>query len=162
MGVGVEMMHLDLESKITDSWDHPWEGFRSSYRGCSQAEAEWVAHCYESEEIEIGWPITGSILWHLNHVGACKAAYTWDLLHPVEVDNKSTWKVIFDIVDLETALNHTNESFVLAAKEFSYNGKIMGKGGHEFSEYIGICLRHEIWHAGQMALIRRLYKRLFA
>jgi len=151
-----------MNTIISNSWDHPWEGFRSSFGGCNQTEAEWVAPCYEGVEMEMGWPKAGSILWHLNHVGACKAAYTWDLLHPVEVENKSTWNVIFEMANLATVLNDVNDSFVLATKSFSYNGKIMGKGGHEFGEYIGICLRHEIWHAGQIALIRRMYKRNFA
>ena len=143
---------------ITDSWDHPWEGFKSSFVGCNQSEVEWVAPCYENEQTEIEWPLAGSILWHLNHVGACKSAYAWDLNHPDEKDNLSTWSVELNLDKLRLRLDEVHDEFCKASKIFDPRRVIMGKGGHALEEYIGIVIRHEIWHGGQIALIRRMYK----
>lgn len=147
-----------ISSIINDSWNHPWEGFMTCFIGCSQDEIDWVDESYQDCEQEIGWPKTGSISWHLNHVAACKNAYTADIKNPNQENNESNWAVISKIELFNAALKICNDNFVNACLSANPEVKIQGKGGMTLVSYIGVATRHEIWHAGQIALLRRLYK----
>jgi len=138
-----------------DSWSHPWEGFRSAYVDCSQDELDRISPLYEGEPFETGWPPPGTISWQLNHVGACKQAYTWDIQHPAEADNPCYWQVHRERNALFAALERAHEDFLAACRSADMAVPIAGKGGHTLATYLGIALRHEIWHAGQIAVLRR-------
>lgn len=147
-----------LEVFISESWAHPWEGFKSSLLNCSQGEIDWVHPAYAQEEAEPGWPRAGSILWQVNHVGACKSAYAWAIAHPDRTDNAAPWQVILAKEPLLVALELAHDSFLDACMKADPARKIMDKGGHTYLEYVGIAIRHELWHAGQIAQLRRLYR----
>lgn len=147
-----------ISTIIKDSWSHPWEGFKSCFQNCSQEEIEWVDASYQSCEQEPGWPKTGSISWHLNHVGACKQSYIADIKNPNEDNLETNWEVVRDLFALEVVLDSINKEFIEACEKADPKTAIKGKGGQTLSQYIGIAIRHEIWHAGQIALIRRLYQ----
>lgn len=146
-----------LDILIEDSWSHPWEGFRSSYLTCTQPELGWVAEEYAGEPTAAGWPAVGSICERLNHVGACKQAYAWDIRNPTRTDGATAWTVHHSRVELMQALDSIHADFVAACRSADHHAMILGKGGHTFPQYLGIAIRHEIWHAGQIALLRRLY-----
>jgi len=148
---------MEVNTLIIDSWAHPWEGFCSSFEKCTQDEADWVSPAYAEEKSDAGWPPTGSILWHLNHVGACKQTYAWQISNPTKESGEPDWAVCPKIEELVASLQRVNGEFIRACNAANRKSKIMGKGGHTFDQFIGIALRHETWHAGQIALIRRLY-----
>lgn len=142
---------------IADAWSHPWEGFRSSYLTCTQAELEWVAREYAGEPPEPGWPTPGSIAALLNHVGACKQAYAWDIRNPSRADGNTLWEPRSQKDALSQALEAVHADFVDACAAADPGTMILGKGGHTLAQYLGIAIRHELWHGGQIALLRRLY-----
>lgn len=150
-----------IEKIIHDSWFHPWEGFNSSFESCSQKEIEWVSQFYEKETTTPNWPKNGTISWILNHVGAYKQTYIYDILHPDSSNNEPEWIVHRDLQSLKTALNKISIEFSNACLLADPEIFIHGKGGHNLAQYIGIALRHEIWHAGQIALIRRMFANQF-
>ena len=144
---------------IKDSWVHPWEGFKSSYNGCTQNEIDWVHNAYEGENVEVGWPSPGSISWIMNHVGACKQAYAADIAQPDDPDINIVWVAKREISELVRELEEINITFWNSCRKANPNVFIKGKGGQTLAQYIGMALRHEIRHAGQNALIRRLYRK---
>ena len=55
-------------------WSHPWESVESILKDVSEEEA-WYQHpIYSKEERKAGHPPSGSILWHIVHLGHC---YRW-------------------------------------------------------------------------------------
>lgn len=146
-------MHLILAA---DSWSHPWEGFRTAYAHCSQDGLDWVSSLYDGEPDEPDWPRRGTISWNLNHVGACKEEYTWDIRHPTCADNPCQWRVHRNRTSLFEALERVHEDFLEACRLADPAVAIAGKGGQTLAAYVGIAVRHEIWHAGQIAMLHRM------
>jgi hypothetical protein len=142
---------------IADSWTHPWEGFSSSFKNCTQDEIDWVSSAYLNATTETDWPPAGSISWHLNHVGACKQSYAWQINNPSRENGEPDWFVCRKKDELLLSLDRVHAEFMNACGSCDQSAIIMGKGGHSFPQFIGIVMRHEIWHGGQIALIRRMY-----
>src|SRR5579872_6166670 len=61
-------------------WSHPEESVELAVKGLTEEEA-WYQHpAYSDLEREFMHPLSGSVLWHLVHLGHC---YKWyvDIIH---------------------------------------------------------------------------------
>jgi len=153
--IAVHLRHLD------DAWAHKWESLSGVLAGVSEEEAAWQAPCYAKEEREDGWPAPGSIRWQVAHIAFCKRHYA-DCIRrlgepepPSERFKPVTGTFAQDRAELDAA--HADERAAIVARSDAdlprllFNRMALG-------EFLAMLVRHDVWHAGQIAVARRLWR----
>lgn len=149
-----------LLASFDDVWNHRWESTTSVLEGVTPEEAGWRHPAYAREEEDEGLPLPGTILWHIAHLEYCTRYYTDILrLRPVTDDPEvvlpkdlSFPRIIELLADARAGLRH--EMSLLTDRDLDapcHHGKSV-------SEFLRMVIRHESWHGGQMAVVRRLYR----
>lgn len=148
-----------LLATFDEMQDHAFESTTSALTGVSLEEALWQHPAYRDIEPEEGLPASGTILWHVAHLEHCSRFYANILrLRGSDQDPHVAppavveWPGITDLFydarrELREQLAVLSEADLDA---FGYNGRTTG-------EFLRIIFRHESWHGGQIAMIRRLY-----
>ena len=148
-------------SMFDDAWSHPWESLSVVLEGVTEPEACHVAPMYSQARSEAGWPAAGSILWQLAHLSHCKAYYT-ALIEQRGTDpgnpDPSTAKHPADFAGLHQALKatHAEQRRVLAGLT-QEDMELKVGNGMALPEFLSMIIRHDIWHASQIALARRAW-----
>jgi hypothetical protein len=151
--------------QIREAVHHPWESVQASLAGVSDEVAVWAPPGYGADiERTLGWPPPGSILWHANHLLDCKRAYAHALRHAgapspeleeyrvrpsLEAIGEDYRCVMDDMID---AVGHIPES-TWDSLCITWSGEAL-----PLASFLNMSLRHEAWHAGQVRLVRRLYR----
>ncbi len=156
------MKELDVYlAAFDDAWSHKWESLQVVLGGVSDNEASWQARCYAGEKAEDGWPLPGTILWQVAHIAHCKRHYAAIIRAraSARAPDIAPRRVLEDF-----AAEH--ESLVTAHAE--QRGAIVGIGDDDLSavvcgmrplgEFLAMTIRHDSWHAAQIAVARRLYR----
>lgn len=157
--VTMNAVHFILEA-FDDAWNHRWESVRSVLEGVTPDEAGWQHPAYRDVEPEAGLPLPGTILWHLAHLEYCTRYYT-DVLHmrPVEGDLPVSFPTDRSLSGLLRLLSNAREGL---RRELSLlnDTDLAGpcRPDMNVAEFVRMVLRHESWHGGQIALVRRLYR----
>ena len=153
--VAVHLSHLD------DAWAHKWESLTGVLAGVTEDEAAWQAPCYAKDEREDAWPAPGSIRWQVAHIAHCKRHYAecirrrGEPTSPADPVRVPTHSYAQDRTELETA--HADERAAIAAcvgADFElklFNAMPLG-------EFLAMVIRHDVWHASQIAVARRLWR----
>jgi hypothetical protein len=146
---------------LDQAWTHRWESLSAVLDGIHPEEAEWQAPVYGDAEHEDGWPLAGSIHWQVAHVAHCKRAYTEYILQrdrpgrppapPRPRD--TTWDE--EVAGLKRA--HARQRDAIASLTDADLGGRVGNG-MTLAEFLAMCVRHDVWHASQIAVARRLYR----
>lgn len=138
-----------------------WDSFLSVLDGVDEEMAHWVPGAYSFDLLnEEGWPANGSILWFGNHILACKTGY----LHTVcAMDGplpEPEYAFVTDLAGLRAAAVALHASFIacLAGLPDARFADPVDTGGTSLADHLSNAIRHEAWHSGQMAVIRRLYR----
>lgn len=143
------------------AWAHRWESLTAALDGVHPEEASWQSPAYRDAEPEAGWPLPGTLHWHVAHVGHCKLHYT-DLVtqrdrpgRPPAPVRRAGNSYDDDVALLRHA--HARQREALASLG---DGDLPGRVGNGMSvaELVVMAVRHDVWHAGQIALARRLYR----
>ena len=147
--------------QMDDAWAHAWESLRSALDGITEEEAAWQADAYAAEEPEEGWPRPGTIAWQVAHVTHCKRYYR-EVMRSVGAEERppvSPWTPLPDLVALRSAFEeaHRAERETLATFPEAALDADAGEG-MTYREFIAMAIRHDTWHAAQIALARRLYR----
>ncbi|MGQ0615271.1 MAG: DinB family protein [Planctomycetaceae bacterium] len=147
--------------QLDDAWAHPWESIAVVLTDVGEAESEWQAPCYRTVEREEGWPAPGTILWQVAHLAHCKEHYAAILRHradsaaPPAPARKPYRTFGEEMLALKVA--HAGERAALAEIGDEELGRpVLGK--MPLGEFIAMILRHDAWHAGQIAMARRLFR----
>lgn len=150
-GVDTHVAHLE------DASDHEFESLRSVLEGVSEEEAAWQAPCYSAENDE--WPglRTGSIHWHVWHLADCKRVYAASYRNDsgaVEVPEPlpqfgAEWRRLVE--------EHHEQVRALSSLTDEDLDRSDGQGP-PLGKQVAAHVRHDAWHGGQIALIRRLYR----
>lgn len=146
-----------LEAVHSDRWD----SFRSVLEGVTEAEASWVPPGYDLDlHVEEGWPANGTILWQANHILACKTSYLETLLRRGGGLAGGGYTVHHDLAGVLAAAGPLHRAFLEAVsalpdREF---GRPVDADGTTLMQHLENAIRHEAWHSGQIAVIRRLYR----
>jgi hypothetical protein len=143
--------------QLDDLWGHEWDSLTSVLRGLTEEEARWRAPCYAGLGAAAGEPEPGTILWQIAHVASCKREYA-SLFDAVDVEPGSPASpngLSERLRDLRLA--HEEERAALAALRGTDLERPL-RNGQTMSGQIGVALRHDAWHAGQIALARRLWR----
>ena len=136
------------------AWSHDWESLRSALEGLSEEEANWQAPCYRSETAAGGWPLPGSVRWQVAHVAHYKREYAARLGSDPEagspdLPHRPSMSFAEDLAELHAA--H-------AAQRTAIERLDPGALTPAVAEFLSNTIRHDSWHAGQIAIARRLYR----
>ena len=149
-----------LSEQSRHAWAHKWESLRVVLEGVTEEEAAWQADCYAHEAQENGWPLPGTILWQVAHIEFCKRHYI-NLIRQrpdediVVVKRKHTksFQEEFDRLK-ETQVEF--ESLLSSLCDDDLRGTVNGQT--PLVEFLNMAIRHDVWHAGQISVLRRLWK----
>lgn len=148
-------------NQLDEAWSHPFESMSSALDGVTDDEAFWQAPCYADEEREEGWPPPGTIAWQIAHVAHCKRHYTDYFRRAGETERPPVepWTPVETLAELRAALvaAHTEQRAAIAS--LGDAGLDLTAGNDmPFREFLAMCIRHDSWHASQIAVARRLYR----
>ncbi len=142
------LLHFD------NAWDHEWESLMGTLSGVTEAEAQWQAPCYDNAPGADGAPAPGTIRWHVTHVANCKREYTSRLngdqeARSPDISPRLTKSLAEDLEELRSA--HTEQRTAIAALSADELTPTL-------ADFLANIIRHDIWHGGQIALARRLWR----
>lgn len=143
------------------AWAHRWESLAAALDGVHPEEAAWQAPIYGDAETEPFWPLPGSIHWHVAHAAHCKRHYADLLLQreraepPPEPAREQALGYDEDLARLQQAHARQREA-IAGLADADLDGRVGGRMG--VAEFVAMTIRHDVWHASQIALARRLYR----
>ncbi|MHC4958476.1 MAG: DinB family protein [Planctomycetota bacterium] len=144
-----QLVHLD------NAWNHDWESLLAVLAGVGEEEANWQAPSYADVDPVDGWPAPGSIRWHVAHVAHCKREYTGRLngdreKRTPDLPHAPTGSFAEDLAELHAA--HDAERATVAALTADELTPVV-------VDFLANITRHDIWHAGAIAVVRRMWRR---
>ncbi|MEM7167703.1 MAG: DinB family protein [Planctomycetota bacterium] len=143
--------------QLDELWDHDWESLASILRGVSHDEAGWAAPCYaDAADSEPSPPQAGSIWWHLHHIAICKRVYTAQIAAQPEPDALLAAPSFEEEHARLQTIHDAQRQAIAALSDEDLDREVPGSGS--LASFLATTLRHDIWHAGQIALVRRLYR----
>ncbi len=141
-------MHFD------NAWNHAWESLLTILDGVTEPEASWQAPCYRDASADEHGTAAGSIRWHVRHLAQCKRGYALRLrgdraARTPDVDAKPSATWAEDMTELRAAHEDQRRAIdELAADAMTTTD----------SDFITNNVRHDTWHGGQIALVRRMWR----
>ena len=149
------MRALDVYLQQFDhAWRHNWESLAPLLESVTEPEASWQASCYRDIDRDEGWPPPGSIHWHVAHLAHCKRDYTAEMRGLALEPHLPAQTFAESVHDLEQA--HAAQRDVLCSLSESELGRQL-PNEMTLAEFLTSTIRHDTWHAGQVAAARRLY-----
>lgn len=144
-----------------DATDHPFESLTYAVEGLTEADAFRQPAAYAAEEQEDGWPRPGTIAWQLAHLTHCKRHYT-DCLRALDTDEPPAprpWEPTDSLTELRSRLAaaHAEQRAAIAALTDADLARD-ATSSMSVAEFISMFTRHDIWHASQIAVARRLLR----
>jgi hypothetical protein len=143
------------------AWEHKWESLQGALRGVGPEEAAWQAPAYATAEREDGWPLPGSMAWQVAHLAHCTRYYTALILQrgrpgePATPPRPPHQGFEEEVAGLRAA--HAAQRAAIAALSDADLELRVGNG-MGLVEFVTTCTRHDVWHAAQIAVARRLYR----
>jgi uncharacterized damage-inducible protein DinB len=158
----MSMRAIDLILRhFDDAWSHRWESLSSALDGVTEDEAAYQAPCYAADPAEAGWPPPGTIAWQVAHLAHCKRYYGRVLRSVGRGPRPEVAPRIprASFADERAALDaaHAAQRSAIADLDDEALDADAG-GGMTVGEFLAGCLRHDTWHAGQIAVARRLFR----
>ena len=149
----------ELLASFDAVWSHPWESVESILKDVSEEEA-WYQHpVYSKEEREAGHPLSGSILWHIVHLGHCYKWYKEIILtypqRPPEPSPPEAKNLVEGTNNLKLLRKDLREC-IASLPEDTFEEKLYND--RSISDQVRMIVRHDAWHGGQIAVARRLYR----
>ncbi len=153
-------MHAFLH-QFDATWSHEWESLHAVLDGVNDAEAAYQAPCYAGETTEDGWPAPGTIAWQVAHLTHCKRDYT-AILRSASTDavlDALPWVPVAEFAALRKQLRGAHEDERLAMSAIT-DAQLDDIAGDEMTmrEFLAMIIRHDAWHAAQIAVARRLFR----
>lgn len=147
---------------LDDGWGHAWESLTHVLAGVTEEEAAWEAPGYEQEEPEAGWPSEGTILWHVAHLAHCKRYYAAVIRarHEEAAPEACARTSLPNFAQERAALEAAHGEQRAAMGEIGEEGLSQTTcNSMPLGEFLSMTIRHDAWHGGQLAVLRRLYRR---
>lgn len=149
----------ELLSAFDEAWSFKWESIIASIAEVTDDEANFQHAAYASVEREEGHPPSGTILYFVFHLADCYAYYVSLIVNRpqrLELPTAPSVSNMNEAVALLTANRALLRDAVASLTEEQlqepiYNHKTV-------AQLVRMSIRHDAWHSGQIAVIRRLYK----
>ncbi len=148
-----------LLASFDDAWSHDWESYESKFADLSEEEAYYQSPVYAADEKDETMPPSGTILWHLVHLGQCWDHYGQAIAQrPKSVPEPEPPQVtsLADALKQVKAIRARFRTVIEGISEERLSEKMAN--GRAVIDFCRAAIRHETWHIGQMAVARRLYK----
>jgi len=149
----------ELLAEFDEAWSHPWESLGAILKDVSEEEAWYQHKIYAKEEREEGHSPSGTILWHLVHLGQCYRWYrSWISSRPnkpSEVLPPEATSLAEGIVNVKLCRDELRDCLSSLSEE-QLNEKLYG--GKTVIDLARASVRHDAWHGGQIAVAKRLYR----
>ena len=138
--------------------ENAWECLQSGLEGLTAEAASWQSPAYRSEPPKAGWPLPGSIHWHLAHLTHCHTEYQQLILarpralpEPETVPGSSHAALLSGLSQAHEALRASVCGLV--------DEDLQDPVGEDqpLFRFITMAICHDTWHASQIALARRLW-----
>jgi hypothetical protein len=149
----------ELLAAHDEAWTFKWESILSALKEVSNEEAVYQHPAYADEPREEGHPPSGTILWYLVHLAHCYLNYEARVkerpTNPAEIPP-------LEALDLGQAIDNLRlargkfRSAIEELNEEQIDEKIFN--GKSVAELARMIVRHDAWHSGQIAMVRRLHK----
>lgn len=152
-----------LLASFDDIWGHRWESTSSVLEGVTPEEAVWQHPAYADVAQEAGMPGSGTIAWHIAHLEYCTRYYTRILETRSAAEDPADPSVpppanlsFLPLLELfgEARRKFRDQLAVLTDADLDAECR----SGSSVAAFVGMVFRHQSWHGGQIALIRRLYR----
>lgn len=147
--------------QLDQAWAHAYESVTSALDGVTDDEAFWQAPCYVGEAREEGWPEPGTIAWQVAHLAHCKRHYAAHCRRAGAGERPpvTPWEPRASFAGLRAALAAAHAEQREAIAGLGDEGLDLTAGnGMPFREFLAMCVRHDTWHAAQIAVGRRLWR----
>jgi uncharacterized damage-inducible protein DinB len=137
----------------------PWESIENAIKGLTEEEAAYQHISFSKETTEAGAPLPGTVLWYLVHLAECYEQYsTWILVRPEHPGEgpKLSANTVADALSLLRDSRAKLRATLANLEESRLDDKL--KGGRTVADLLRASIRHDCWHGGQIAVVRRLYR----
>ena len=153
-----------LLAACDENFGATWDSVLSALKGVSANEAAFQHPCYAMVPADANMPPAGSILWQMAHLSVCKQMYARILQEslglqvpePVEPKRHTAAILLHELRIAHSRLRST----IAALRDEDLSRMLPESTGYpgRVDAFIRTVNRHDSWHAGQIALARRLYK----
>src|SRR5262245_37896536 len=149
-----------LLNAFDENWSHQWESLQPVLADVTEDEACWQHQAYINERDPKGLSEPGTIRWHVGHLEQCARRYVQVLRsRPVDKNPDLPSSALTNIRDMVDRLEHTRKELrAEIARIQDADLTAPCRGEMMVGEFLRMVIRHEIWHAGEIVVIRRLYR----
>jgi uncharacterized damage-inducible protein DinB len=147
--------------QLDDAWGHAWESVSVVLAGVGEDEAAWQAEAYADVDAEAGWPAPGTIHWQVAHLAANKVEYASHVRRALDSAEAvvETYTASATFTEAVAALSEAHAALRSAIEALTPEALASeGNHGMPLVEYLAMVIRHDTWHAGQIAVLRRFYR----
>ncbi len=150
-----------LLAQMRDAWAQRWESIESALAGVTPEEADYQAPCYRDEPPEEGWPPPGTIRWQVAHLTRCKRHFGECVRRrgrgPAPEPGPRTPTASFERELAELRAAHEAQCAAIAECADADLGLPTGHGS-TLEGFLAMSVRHDVWHAAQIVVARRLWR----
>lgn len=144
-----------------DACRHAWESWRPSLDEVAEDEAYWQSSIYAGEPVEDGWPPPGTVVWHVAHLAHCKRYYAKALAGraAAEMPDADARAPLADFAGELAALDAAHDrqrAVIRALRDDDLQAPVCGQ--RPVLDFVLSTTRHDTWHGGQIAVLRRAYR----
>lgn len=148
-----------LLAAFDDARSHKWESFDLVTKDLTEEEVQYQHAAYAMERQEDGWPKPGTVLWHLVHMEYWYRYYIDCLERPTEGSELPPPNSGTTLATAMEKLDATRKTLRDRISDIPDEGlDFMLRGHIRTGEFIRMIIRHDTYHAAQIAVARRLYK----
>ena len=149
-----------LLAAFDDAWSHKWESFELATKDLTEEEATYQHPSYRDDKHEQGWPKPGTILWQLVHMEY------WHRYYLSVLESLPEHEPVMPVVEPVATLHEAQERLLHTRKQVRNTLAEMQdssldvalRGRLRTGEFLRMIIRHDSWHASQIAVARRLYR----
>jgi DinB family protein len=142
-----------------DAWHYKWESLSVVLNDITEEEAIFQYPVYSGVERQIGYPPSGTILWHLVHLAHCYLDYTSTIecrpSAPGEISPPSSYSLSEAITKLKH-YRYQLRTAIASVPEDELDNEVFNYG--TVAELARMTTRHDAWHGSQIAIAKRLYR----
>lgn len=153
-----------LLAACDENFGHTYDSVLSALKGVGASESTYQHACYNLVPPEEGLPPAGTILWQMAHLSVNKQRYAAILQQylgvsvpePVEPRRHTAAILLHELRIAHSRLRNT----IAALKDEDLARELPRECGYPMrvDAFIRTINRHDSWHAGQIAVARRLFK----
>ncbi len=152
--------HTQLLRMLDETWDHRDESVITALKHVAPDEALWQHPAYAAEEQMPRMPAPGTILWQIAHLAHSAQHYAAILRRrPVSEEPRTPPPSASRLSDLLASMERAHAE--LRAEMAGLSERDLSQEcarGMDVEEFLRMVIRHATWHAGQIVVLRRLYR----